>query len=253
MAEPGTMLRRWRVATPQKSCHFTAKSASESCNQSHSHDERGRNLAEPASPPKRGRLRMIRREGALIEAIEDESVSKGDVQVILDRAMEIQLRPGLIAKRQTSRLELVDIPRPFVRITGLQPGWHLARFQQPQRTNTNLEDGKRQSCRDRVHYQDKRAPLAFTPTSNLLVIGATDSLLRLILTRWRNMPVFLLPDEFITPGSAILESGRYSTNSAGRDYRDGRHLLANFSKSQWDILFKDDEYKPLCEGPLAAH
>jgi hypothetical protein len=63
-------------------------------------NERGWNFTKLPSPAKRGELWMFRWKGTFFESIEDKSVLEGDIEVILNRTVEIQLRFRLVAQSE---------------------------------------------------------------------------------------------------------------------------------------------------------
>ena len=103
--------------------------------------------------------------------------------------------------------------------------------------------------------------LAFSPTGNLLAVGAADSLLLLdptTLEEYARIPmtgtvnsISFSPDgaNFITASLRVLQF--WDLAKIQQVKREGlvetacQHLFENFSHSQWDILF-NEKYKPLC-------
>lgn len=105
--------------------------------------------------------------------------------------------------------------------------------------------------------------LAFTPANDLLAIGAVDSLVLVdpaTLEEFARIPltgtvgsVSFSPDgnTFITASLRVLQFWNAPEirpiPRAGMIETACRHLYENLSQSQWDVLYKDDEYRPLCE------
>ena len=111
--------------------------------------------------------------------------------------------------------------------------------------------------------------LAFTPTGNLLAIGQVDSLLLIDPNTWEEYAripitgtvnsISFSPDgtTFMTSSLRFLQF--WDLTKVQQIKQDGivetacQHLLENLSQDQWELLFKDEEYKPLCEGlPVPA-
>jgi WD40 repeat protein len=111
--------------------------------------------------------------------------------------------------------------------------------------------------------------LAFTPTNNLLAIGVVDSLVLIdpaTLEEYTRIPVTGAVNSisFSSNGTSFMTSSLRALQfwdltkiqqikQAGIVETACRHLLENLSQDQWDLLFKDEEYKPLCENlPVPA-
>ena len=106
------------------------------------------------------------------------------------------------------------------------------------------------------------ASLAFSPTNNLLAVGGVDSLLLIdpaSLEEYARIPitgtvnsVSFPPDgtTFMTSSLRVLQfwdlAKVQQVKKAGIVETACQHLLENFSQNQWDLLFKNVEYKPLC-------
>ena len=70
-------------------------------------------FAELAAPAKRSGLRCFGRKSSFFEAIEDEAVFESEVQVVLKRAFEIDLRLWLVSQCQSAGGVGSHIPRDF--------------------------------------------------------------------------------------------------------------------------------------------
>lgn len=106
------------------------------------------------------------------------------------------------------------------------------------------------------------ASLAFSPATDLLVIGGVDSLLLLDLSTLEEharIPIAgtinsisFSPDgaTFITSSLRVLQT--WDPSKIQPIQKDAivdtacRHLFENLSYRQWTLLFKNEEYKPLC-------
>jgi WD40 repeat protein len=113
------------------------------------------------------------------------------------------------------------------------------------------------------------ASLAFSPANNLLAIGVVDGLLLIdptTLEEYARIPVTgpvnsisFSPDgtTFMTASLRVLQfwdpTKVQQLKQSDMIETACRHLLENFSQDRWDLLFKDEEYKPLCEDlPVPA-
>ena len=108
------------------------------------------------------------------------------------------------------------------------------------------------------------ASLAFSATSNLLAIGGVDSLVLIdptTLEESARIPVSgtvnsisFAPDgnTFLTASLRVLQF--WDLSKVQRVEHEDivksacQHLLENFSRKQWDLFFKNEDYKPLCAG-----
>jgi len=89
-----------------------------SCGQAHAGDKDGRKFVKLAAPGERAAGLDFGREGAFFESVEDEAVLESEVEVGLERAMEVELRFGLVAQGQPVSLELAHVAAGFDGVLG---------------------------------------------------------------------------------------------------------------------------------------
>jgi WD40 repeat protein len=106
--------------------------------------------------------------------------------------------------------------------------------------------------------------LAFAPNNNLLAIGVVDSLLLVdpvTLEEYARIPITgtvnsisFSPDgtTFMTSSLRVLQF--WDLAKVQPIKKDGiietacQHLIENLAQDQWDLFFKGEDYKPLCNN-----